>query len=740
MRIFIAKSPDKVISKPSGFPYDEPVKVRPPHHPASRDSGREATGNRPFPLTVFLLVMALVASGAADRVYGQESEATQQGGHANPPDPRSALKPRPQPAENPGNEEKTQTPADPTPADPTTASGNGPLIQTEKGPVLLEPRVTAIGGDDRDPSESALDPDIAMIAPGELIPGMRGYGLSVFKGHEPERFEVEVVGVLENSLPDQDIVLIRVSGHDLERTRVIAGMSGSPIFIEGRLLGALAYGWNFSQDPIAGVTPIKCMMKDASDRRNPLSAPGPSTGLDRLTVPLFASGAPASVIQRFRPAFAKLGLGGVTSLGSAASDVGPAALAASGSPERPDEERTGPRERSTVDLLRESTIERSSTHPTAAPAVLGTEFLTPGGVLAVYLAQGDLSITSVGTITHRMGDTLLAYGHPFTGLGPLEAPIASGWIHTILSRYDISFKMSQASPPCGSLVWDGQTGVVGRIGMVPSMVDLNVSIIDSARLSSRTFRMQVIDNPLLTPVLMGFCLASCLARAGGSSRDLTVDSRLEVTYDQGKSLTLGDQVHLPPGEILPPGLLEPAFLPTRWPSAPLKMSSLTARMSFTRARLTARIERVWCSLARVRPGESIPIHVLLRTHSGQETRLKLEMTVPHDIDDGELEIVAASGSLIQPPVAEPETVDQLLKKLGSLYGSHDLVVRVRVPGDRVSYRGHLLDRLPPSTRALLGGAGSFVMKSQPRDLRVVRPTEWVLDGSATSNLIVSRSP
>ncbi|MDW8344513.1 MAG: SpoIVB peptidase S55 domain-containing protein, partial [Verrucomicrobiae bacterium] len=236
-----------------------------------------------------------------------------------------------------------------------------------------------------------------ILRPEQLRPGMRGYGLSVFRGTEPERFEVEILGVLPNAFPKQDLILIRMSGADLEKHKVIAGMSGSPIYIEDKLIGALGYGWAFENEPMAGVTPIHNMLADlqrppappAADRRTelwPTQLPASSVGTlpgvtpsrlalespRPLVTPLACAGFRPQTLQPWADWLERLGFWPVTAggggLGGEADGKGPVAL-------------------------------------------------VPGSAMGVQLVRGDFNATAVGTVTHVIGDRVLAFGHPFFQMG-----------------------------------------------------------------------------------------------------------------------------------------------------------------------------------------------------------------------------------------------------------------------------------------------------------------------------------
>ena len=241
----------------------------------------------------------------------------------------------------------------------------------------------------------ALRPAVAAdtLRPEQLSPGMKGYGLSVFKGTKPERFEVEIIGVLRNALPKQDMILIRMGGADLEKHKVIAGMSGSPVYIDGKLIGALAYGWTFENDPLAGVTPIHNMMAELklpivgpSTINAPVSLRRTSSMPAPFALPNAAFAQTPDDFSSPHPLLTPLSLGGFSSrvlerFASKFTGFGMMPIAAGGGGARALPRRSGDME--------------------------------PGGAIGVQLIRGDMNATAIGTATYIEKNRILAFGHPF---------------------------------------------------------------------------------------------------------------------------------------------------------------------------------------------------------------------------------------------------------------------------------------------------------------------------------------
>ncbi|MEO0071733.1 MAG: SpoIVB peptidase S55 domain-containing protein, partial [candidate division WOR-3 bacterium] len=306
-------------------------------------------------------------------------------------------------------------------------------------------------------------PKISILPVDSIRPGMKGIGRSVFSGTKVEEFEVEVLDVMRNVSPHRDIILCRLSGAGLEKTGVIAGMSGSPVYINNKLAGAVASTWSFAKEPVAGVTPAKEMLdiwdreRDSSTRQSLPRAHRKGFlhfsrndgarglgwkekiktgkgglgeaewGMTHLPLPLTISGFNPAIKEIAQPILAQYNLTLVGATGS-------------------------------------------------APNTLDTANLIPGGAVGVGLIDGDVRLAAVGTITHREGNRILAFGHPLFLAGDVALPMTGGVIHSVLPSMELSFKIFSPSPPIGVITQDRESGVSGLIGPLPPMVPISVAV------------------------------------------------------------------------------------------------------------------------------------------------------------------------------------------------------------------------------------------------------------------------
>ncbi|MBC7170825.1 MAG: hypothetical protein H5U40_00270, partial [Polyangiaceae bacterium] len=317
----------------------------------------------------------------------------------------------------------------------------------------------------------------------EIRPGMRGYGLSVFRGTEPERFDVEVIDVLHGFRPDQELILVRTPHPLLDRARVVGGMSGSPIFIDGKLIGAYAYGWPNGEDPVVGVTPIRNMLAELYRPIRPDAFPGTSPFGPRPRTPSRPDQARAEPPSRDVPLlFPASGEAGTLPDAFAALDAhaariarqGPLGLVPTSTPVMlggfTDEvaqllaDKLGP--------LGLAPMQAGGSGRRRAGATERTRpSMVPGGAMAVSLVSGDMSTSAIGTVTHvDAAGRFVAFGHPMINQGQMGLPAAAARILHVFVSKERSMKIGEALETLGTMIHDRQSGIVIDTGMRPATV------------------------------------------------------------------------------------------------------------------------------------------------------------------------------------------------------------------------------------------------------------------------------
>lgn len=536
-----------------------------------------------------------------------------------------------------------------------------------------------------------------------LKPGMKGIGYSVFFGTTPERFEVEIIDVMHKTSPRGDLILARLSGAGLEHTGVIAGMSGSPVYIDNRLVGAVAYAWPFAKEPIAGITPAAEMIKiwDLPDSgtngsRRPIS-PYERSSWDRPLVPIAISGMTSRLEGFITPVLNRYGFlpvtGGISSGGFDTADF------------------------------------------------------VPGGAVGVALIDGDVRAAAIGTITHREGNRILAFGHPMFLAGAVRLPMTGGKIHSVIPSLVNSAKMFSPSRPVGAITQDRQTGIGGVIGLEAPMIPVQVHIQSPVTKDSYDFR--VVDHEQLTPDFLTIGLTKTVLETEGLMEEYALETRLNLFFDQpGKNQV--EIRHLFSGN-------EPIFEMMNKISAELellygksvevvKLQRVKADLRFTSGRRIAQLISARPELTVVKPGETLNIFLRLRDYRGREIERTVPIPIPTATPPGPLTINITSrdeflaqelGS--EGNVSQPRSLDQLLELLSESGREDELVIAGYVNKSGIKLNQSELSQTPPSIRRVLSSIRS-IGEAQPimvsRLFKVVLPTERVVIGSATMEVEV----
>jgi len=338
----------------------------------------------------------------------------------------------------------------------------------------------------------------------QIRPGMTGIGRTVFDGTHVEEFKVNIIGVLENVIgTHRNLILAKLEGGPLANTGVIAGMSGSPVYIDGKLVGAVSYALgSFPKEPIAGITPIAEMTDSATD-----ASPRPSAARVQLEFPVTREGLTAAFRKALnwnRPFADRAGDAQFTSagalVGANAGELAPllrpiaTPLAMAGfEPDVADLLGSAFRDQGFIPTGAGGAALRDGMMPFDGP-------LKPGDAIGVMLVGGDLQLGATGTVTHIDGDHVYAFGHPMYNLGPTEYPMTRAYVYTVLPSLFSSMKLSGTGEVIGTVTQDRATAIGGRLGPAPPMIPVALSL-ESKRAPVRTFHFDVVNDQLLGPVM-----------------------------------------------------------------------------------------------------------------------------------------------------------------------------------------------------------------------------------------------
>jgi len=531
----------------------------------------------------------------------------------------------------------------------------------------------------------------------EIKVGQRGYGLSVFAGGEPERFDVEVIGVMRNISPDMSYILARLSGRGLESSGVAAGMSGSPVFLDGRLAGAVSFGWPFSKEAICGVTPI-ALMRDLATLGGPLPmTPPPPVELAGLLAGRVPADLLARQLERLRPRLAGAPEGAQAGIEWATSGFGELSRG----------------------LLRQSLGAVASTgHAAAAPGAHPPD-LAPGSSVAAVLVSGDFQLAATGTVTDHLGDRILAFGHPFLGLGPIRVPMAAADVVTVLSSQYSSFKITNLGQTVGAFEQDRKAGIEGRLGAAAPMIPMVLRIGGTASArspgaaaasgpagASRQYRVQLADVPDLLPLLAGSTLLAGLESASYASGPQDIEMTARFHLDPYGDLVIhqsfdGDNA----GTAMAGHLLALAAYLVQSPLERVRIDSLEVDVEQSPQPRGASLLAAHADRTMVHPGDRLGVSVELLAYRGDHFRHSFQVELPRDLPVGRYSLLIGDGAsadaarLALAPV-EPGTFSQALALLRSLHSRRDLTLLGFYSGAGLSVAGEVMPRLPGSVRSL----------------------------------------
>lgn len=540
----------------------------------------------------------------------------------------------------------------------------------------------------------------ATISPDEVERGQRGYGLSVFAGTEPERFEVEVLGVIRGLNAGVSYILARLTGHGLESAGVVAGMSGSPVYLDGRLAGAVAFGWGFSREAIAGITPIAEMRRLSAGGGEPAGAHRAMTGAPfgvetqahdfTVDFTALASGrVPADLLERelakLRPVLTS---GATSAVQWAASGFG--------------SESGGILSRALGSVAMAGRTREAPGDPRLSPTIL-----QPGQMVAAVLVDGDLSLAASGTITDRTGDELLVFGHAFLGSGPVSFPLATAEVITVVDNMNSSFKLSNVGPVVGAFTEDRRAGLAGRIGAVAPMIPLAIRIEGENR---RDCNLRVAEVDRFTSALLASGVVACLEAASWRSGDQALD--LEATFrvrGQGP-VTVRQSFDGPvAGTESASYLMATATYLLDSQLEAGRLDGVEVRLTQSATARNATLVAATPDRAVVRPGDRVKLHLDFTAFRGEPFERDLDFLLPPDLPAGKVTLLVGDGGSIDgarqalEPV-EPRTYLQAVELLRSLHSRRELGVLAVLPERGVAVGGQPMPRLPGSVRTLLSAA------------------------------------
>lgn len=556
----------------------------------------------------------------------------------------------------------------------------------------------------------------------EIKPGMEAYCLTSYKGTKVEKFGLEVISVFRNIKPGRDAILVQGTDERFIHTGPVAGCSGSPVYIDGRMAGALAFAWSLSKDPLYGVTPIADMLRvgrasSAEQRQEPrafsfdFSAPidfariqqqinGAAISPDSsvagggtvLPCVLIASGMPAGVCEQLNTLVQPLGF-------TVASGVGGGA--------EPD----------------------------------GTENVTlkPGGTIAVPLVSGDVQLTVIGTVTEVVGDRVYAFGHGFLSQGTIDMPMATGKVHTVVSNLVQSFKLASPLEVVGALTIDEATAIYGRIGAEATMIPLVINVDRYNDPEKRVYNCQIVDNRLLTPIMLGPTVAGATLMLGALPPDHMIEYEVAIGLEGAEPIVF-ENISSARGlnEVLAESIGSVALLMNN-PYQRIRIKSMDFNIRVKPKSVISRIWSVDLSDTKIKAGEKLDVDVVIESVLSGKKKYRCTVTIPKNLAKGKYNLMIAGGyeyakflRKAAPHRFIPENLSSLVEALNDVLGiSRDKLYCVLVlPSGGVALARAELPDLP-ATKALVLGNIKRTPVSQPYQ-------QWLEISVETGTIIVDK--
>ena len=576
----------------------------------------------------------------------------------------------------------------------------------------------------------------------ELKEGMRGTARTVFRGSEPEEFQVEILGIIPGYIgPKQDMIVGRISGGAADRTSVFAGMSGSPVYIDGRLVGAISYSFPFSKEPICGITPIAQMLSIFEQNQTPkavsnepravsfaelaaadwkpnftetvktseivigansIMESSAGQSFQPIATPLAFSGFSQETLNKFAPQLASVGLMAVSAGGGAA--------------------RISPLKTSNENTLQ------------------------GGASVSMSLIRGDISIAAAGTVTMRDGDKIYAFGHPFLSLGIADLPMFESSVVAVVPSVNNSFKLAVPNNLVGTMTQDRATGVYGKLGQSPKMIPVKLNL-ETSRGQTETYSVEVAKDDFLTPILLNITVYNSLTATERGLGESLVSISGEIKLKNQPSVIIERRFSGASASQLASAAVSipvNALMDSRFDD--LEITEINLKLTATEGSKTAMLERLALDRTEVAAGETFEVQAFIRTDTGRVLAQKISVKIPADTPAGTLLVTVGDGGSLNATATfrqlVPKNLGELVKTINGVKKADRLYVQTSRVTNGAIVGASEMPNLPPSMLATLNNdrtTGGF----KPTLLTVLTeqelaPAEYIVTGQQVLTIEVTR--
>ncbi|MFQ5701953.1 MAG: SpoIVB peptidase S55 domain-containing protein [Acidobacteriota bacterium] len=579
-------------------------------------------------------------------------------------------------------------------------------------------------------------PETAIMAFSDVSVGMKGIGKTVFAGASVDDFDVEVIAKMHNILPDKNLIVARLKGGPLAETGILEGMSGSPVFIDGRLVGAISYSWSFAKEPICGITPIEEML-ELLDR-----SPAPSETTGTISRGSLRSGPPGDPSLLFRPdRVADFLRDGQRRLLSSASP-----LAGSLQPMRPALAFGG----YSPAIIRQwfPALATAPFHPVITTGSAGRKdraggdeasSLQPGSAFAVSLVRGDLDISAIGTVTYADGSRILGFGHPFLGMGRTTMPMMTARVHSYLPSLASSFKLASPMREVGAITQDRFVGVMGVRGMSVQMIPVRIEI-EQATGGSTSYSFEIVPDPLLTPGLLNLSLLNLLSSQEKLVGDLTLRLRegSHIQIAGGLDVKIDNLFSGEYSALYASGTIAyMTYLLMNNDDRAAAIEGINLLIRYEERRRVANIEKIWLDRYSVAPGQTLPLHVDLRPYRGERFTVEVPLKIPAEAQEGKVLLQVGDALTLSrmesgsnPRQFFPRNLEHMVWLLNHIRSNQKIYATLIRPDNGAMIAGQRLPSLPPSISSVLLRPGM-----EPNNTSRVRVRSVLEENKETAHVI-----
>lgn len=604
---------------------------------------------------------------------------------------------------------------------------------------------------------SVMAPAVASAGPNDVYPlekvtrGQQGYGVTTFAGTTPERFTFEVVSVVKNFLPKQDIVLVKSSDPKLQTSGFWQGMSGSPLYIDDKLMCAFSYGFRFNKVALGGCTPIDYMKKDGDAFRRATPVQSATKGGPRIVYPAAATMSDWRRLTPTMDAAAALDALGPARKSWLLSAPLPSPIPAP-SPIDGDQTMSASVPLSVAGFSAPAfgQIEKLFAATNIVPVRAGgssgtggkvengpTKFIG-GGSIAVEMIRGDMAAAAVGTVSFVDGPKVLAFGHPMFQTGETYAPVSTAYVHTVIPSAMSAFVMGTAMNEIGSLVQDRQSAIMADTGLRTPTVPVDITITSGAGKHSEngTFKVEVLNNKFFTPALTGAALMNAINYYLPDRDDVTARVESTVRIKGYEPISFVDYMHANDGASSVMGgvrglrVLVPLMLN---PYAPVAIERIEMKVDLKFEANYGEIKEIRLPAPELIPGKRNQVKVLMQTWDGKDVIEEVPVDVPADLAGSIVQLEVTAGDSAKLDAAPPVDLPSLLAAFRKLLPGNVWAVTLLPADEGVAYEGKVVRDLPASVQDKLRPQ-SHTQRAQAYKplVRTVAPSKRVVNGTATT--------